>query len=175
MALLLGGDNLLQYLEDGPKVKMGMYLSDQQQWKTPRKSLSNILKQQFPFWSTPQGLQYPRLYPLLDIVYLLQDLHLLRALSIIKGVLGKCQHAQKNQAKEIHIYFFIFRTQVGKFSVKCLLVNIFGFVGNEVSVPTTQLYHCNMIAALDNKWTNKHSCVQIKLSLVETEMNSTSF
>lgn len=39
------------------------------------------------------------------------------------------------------------------------------FVGHLVSVPTTQLFHCNAKAAINNKEKNGCNCVRIKLYL----------
>lgn len=83
--------------------------------KNLKKILIKYSKAAVPFLKHSTGSSVSILYPLLDIVYLLQDLHLLRALSIIKGVFGKCQHAQKNQAKEIHICFLSLEHKLANF------------------------------------------------------------
>ena len=44
-------------------------------------------------------------------------------------------------------------------------INILGFVGHMVCVAITQLFHCNVKAAIENMFKNEHGCVPIKLYL----------
>lgn len=73
-----------------------------------------------------------------QLVYILQDTHLLLAL-YLENI-----NVHRKSKQSISMSFFFFRTRVGKLSVKGPLVNILGFVGHMVSVPSTQLCHCSM-------------------------------
>ena len=58
-------------------------------------------------------------------------------------------HHHKQHRKCIQL---VIRTGMGQlFSAKCEIENILGFVGHLVSVVATQLGHCSVKAAIDDK------------------------